>query len=97
MQYLNSITAVQGQSATSGLSLHPGQWIREGYANKVVRKGVYMGTIRSSGEDIVVWDLGQPRSEFRHQMRLMRQFVVESNLPGRKMKNLFGYLARIFS
>jgi hypothetical protein len=56
-----------------------------------------MGTIKSSGEDIVVWDLGQPRSEFRHQMRLMRQFVIESNLPGRKMKNLFGYLSRIFS
>ena len=97
MQYLNSITGVQGQSATAGLNLHPGQWVREGFGNQVIRKGCYMGTIKSSGEDIVVWDRGQPRPEFRHQMRLMRQFVLESNRPGRKMKNLFDVLARIFA
>ena len=97
MQYLNSITGAKGQSATAGLSLHPGQWVKEGFAGNVIRKGCYMGTIRSSKEDIVVWDKGQPRSEFLHQMRLMRQFVIESNRPGRSMKDLMGYLARIFA
>ena len=95
MMYLNAITGVQGQSVTEGQNFHPGQWIKEGYADKVVRKGVYMGRIKSSGEDVIVWDLGQPRPEFRHLMRVQRQFVIESNRVGRKMKNLFGYLATI--
>ena len=96
MLYLNAITGVQGQNVTEGQNFHPGQWIREGYGDRVVRKGVYLGRIKSTGEDIILWDLGQPRPEFMHQMKVMRQFVKESNLPGRKMKDLFGYLARIF-
>ena len=95
MQYLNTISALKGQSVTAGQKYHPGQWIQEGYNNEPVRKGVFMGRIKSSGEDVIVWDLGQPRSEFRHLMRVQRQFVIESNRVGRTMKNLFGYLTRI--
>ena len=97
MLYLNALTGKNGQMVTEGQNFHPGQWIREGFRDEVIRKGVFMGRIKSTGEDIVVWDRGQPRPEFRHQMRVMRQFVLESNRPGRKMKNLLDYLARIFA
>jgi len=97
MQYLSSITARHGQEIPASLALQPGQWVRQGSGGLIHRKGVYMGTVNSSGEDVVVWDLGQPRPEFRHLMMVSRAFVVESNRQGKTRQGLWEGLVKLFS
>ena len=97
MQYLSSITALKGQSIPASLGLQPGQWVAQGKRGISTKKGVYMGTVNSTGDHIVVWDMGQPRPEFRHLMTLSRAFVVESNGCGKTRMGLWEGLIKLFS
>ncbi len=97
MQYLNSITGVKGQPIPASMNLHPGQWVKVSNGKNYGKKGMYIGTVNSTKEQVFVWRKGQSVQEQNHQVRVARAFVTESNRPGRTMNNLWEYLAKIFS
>jgi len=95
--FVSTISGHNGQSVPDSAVLKPGQWISEGTQGFSRRKGVYMGTVISDGNHVVIWDVGQPRPELRHQMMVARAFVVSSNQPGRTRSGLMQSLFKLFS
>ena len=76
MQYLNSITGVKGQSIPASMNLHPGQWVKVSNGKNYSKKGMYIGTVNSTKEQVFVWRKGQSVQEQNHQVNLSKSNIL---------------------